>query len=295
MGYKYMKNRYTKEQILSMAAQHGIEDLVRVVVYAAYHVLDPLQCPMEISDYETGLIDWQYAGKELSLIRRYLRSEECADIMERLQRQAAVMIPIARENPDIQHLPYRLEAAVYDEKGRWPVNILEDGGIRHPEQFFDFNITWSPEVLTLSFRPYGEMQWCTNDNYEDYMTHLMLRVGYQYEKTPVNIIFQMNNGIMKAYMDDDNMPWDMRGYEVPKIRCSQTEEAEGIIHVCKVPWHLLGIEKAEEGTRMYLDLQARITTEREKNFIDICWQAGNCGCEWQEVEDCSFLISMVLR
>lgn len=291
-GYQCMQKLYNAEDILQMAAMYGIEDIVRFMIYVAYHVLDPEENPMKLQGNEERLIDWIYGDLNLSIERRLLRGEECAELMWNQRMKYLHPLNIKRYIQG-QELQYRLQALFYDEEAKWPVNILETGSLEHPMQYFDFDISWTEECLVLQILPVGTMIWQEKtDAYDDYLTHLMLRVGHTYEKEPQNIIFQISDGKMRPYISEDNQPWDIHGYVVPEIQCIQNQKG---VYICSIPWSVIGIGKAEAAVQLYLDLQARMTAEREKKYIDICWQAGNCGCEWQEIEDCSFLTPVILQ
>lgn len=290
VGYQRMLQEYTKEEILKMAADNEVENIVRFMIHTAYHILDPGDNPMPISQDMERLLNWKWGDQEAAIERRFLRPEETADCMEARFEEGVSVVRIPKEL-SADTLPYRLCVRYQDSEAKWPCNILDAGDTVYPPLWIDFGISWSQEALRVTFIPSENLQWLSGTTTFDYfLSHLVVRVGDSYEKEPHYVALQVADGRLRAYCWPEGKAWDVVPSEQPAVQC----QSRASVYTAEIPWTLLEVSNVQAGKELYLDIQAHMAYVRETKYVDVAWIAGNCGCMWNEVEDCRYLGRAIL-
>jgi hypothetical protein len=234
-------------------------------------------------------VNWRLDGEDLSIERRFFRREESAAIMMNAFQNHMSDIQI-RKNDSLSIYPYELCAQYGDCLNRWSVNILESGDVITENAGIRFNLSWDELFLKICFKPYGPLVWNTDTMFDYYLTHIILRVGTEYNKEPEYVVLQISNEELKAYQWPTGQGWKNRPIEQKSIKSRQEKD----MYICEIPWDTIKMKHVCEGTQLYLDIQAHLTFARERYYVDVCWNAGNCGCMWNEIRDCSYLTNVII-
>ena len=277
--------------VLKYGQNESVLGIVETMVYISFRLFDDKKNPIEISNKIKNFIDWNFNSIELPIEFRYLRPIETYNILEENYKNTISEITKINNSSNYNSDVFVLQYSSGKISTKYANEVLETGVIDPIDLPVLFSVNWEKEAFVFYFEFPNDIIWNQSlRRFDFHSSYIILRIGEKYENEPCYIVIQLIDNYLKTFMWEMGREWFLTPKENKKIQSSFVNNKWQI----RIPIQLLDFRENFVGKTIYFDVQAHLVKRREYLYTDISWSAGNCGCMWNEIRNCSYLQKALL-